>query len=444
MVTGRRKIKKGLFILALIVAPSLVSPNGSPINTGEIRRTGNIQMVQKKAISLEEEKLSVRILGDYAQVEVVYRLRNTGPADRVEYGFPVESDTARDGDFSPVYQSTLTDLSISEGSDPGGLRRAIPIKDVVTDRPANPEGTKPYMDWHIAEIPFKEYEEKVVTVSYRQKCRLEDMVFTKSFRPRFSNRTFTYSLKPARHWGEGRVPRCSVLIDARELLSSGGNILEIHPDGYTANGGVLSWDHRELDLSVAPDISLVYDNSSSAFTKYMRDARLPLSSITKVAASSVLRKDAVNRFNYDPSTLFDNDLNTAWVEGVPGSGVDEWVEIELAGNTQIEAIGIINGYTKNEAIYNANNRIRRIRLDVVYQDYWTGASTEPKNESVELDLTEKRFHELNRNVQAPFVSWLADYGMGKLVSKIRLTILAVARGVKYDDTCISELFLLGR
>ncbi|MGB8957714.1 MAG: hypothetical protein WCC00_01755 [Candidatus Aminicenantales bacterium] len=435
-------MKKTLLFLGLIFMPTLANPNGSPINTGEIRRTGNIQMIQKKDIRLEEERLSVRIAGDYAFVQVIYRLRNSGPADKVTYGFPVESDPAFDSDYRPLEKSTLTDFRISEGLDSQVPGRVIPVEKVVTDKTGEPPGEdmKPFTSWHIVTIPFKEYEEKTITVSYRQKCRLEDYVYSKSFRPEFSNRTFAYTLKPAQNWGEGRVANCSVLIDARELLGQGGNILEIRPEGYSANGGIISWNYQNLDLHTAKDIELVYDNSDSAFTKYVQESRLPLSALSKIEASSILKADAINRFNYEPKSLFDDDLSTAWVEGVAGSGVGEWVEIQFEEGVQIEAVGIINGYTKNEAIYNANNRIRKIRLDVEFRDNWP-ENADPK--SIDIDLTEKQFNELNRNVQAPFISWLADYGMGRAVSKIRLTILEVAGGTKYDDTCISELYLLG-
>jgi hypothetical protein len=435
-------MKRDLLILAMIMAPTMVLPNGSPINTGEISRTGNIQMIQKKDIRLEEERLSVRIAGDYAFVQVTYRLKNSGAADRVTYGFPVERYPMVDDNLKPI-KSSLADLRISEESSASTSGRIIPVQKVVPDRTWDPREWKPIMEWHIVEIPFQEYEEKVISVSYRQKSRLDDMVYTKSFRPSFSDRTFTYMLKPAQNWGDGRVASCSVLIDARELLSKGGNVLEIYPDGYVANGGIIIWNYQNLDLATAQDIVLVYDNSSSAFTKYIQEERLPLSSIAKCQASSILKTDAINRFNYEPKNLFDNDLNTAWVEGAAGSGVGDWVEIQIAKNSYIEAIGIINGYTKNEAIYNANNRIRKIRLYVEYIDGWSENAKPNRKESTDIVLAAKQFNELNRDVRAPFISWLADYGAGDPIAKIRLTILEVAEGAKYNDTCISELYLLG-
>ncbi|HPW19044.1 MAG TPA: hypothetical protein PLP83_11805 [Candidatus Aminicenantes bacterium] len=372
-------------------------------------------------------------------------MENQGPADKVTYGFPVESDPAFDEGREPIEQSTLADFRLSEEPSSQAPGRVFPVEKVVTDKITKPtrveEDLKPFMSWHIVTIPFEEHEGKTISVSYRQKCRLEDIVYTKSFRPKFSHRTFTYSLKPAQNWGEGRVPVCSVLIDARELLEQGGHILEIHPEGFSADGGIISWNYRELDLHTAKDIILVYDNSDAAFTKYVQQSRLPLSSIAKVLTSSILKTDAVNRFNYEPKNLFDNDLNTAWVEGAAGGGVGEWVEVQLEEGVYIEAVGIINGYTKNEAIYKANNRIRKIKLDVECSVPWPG--TRETKKSVDLDLAEKQFNELNRNIQAPFISWLEDFGMGRAISKIRLTILEVAKGTKYDDTCISELYLLG-
>jgi hypothetical protein len=129
------------------------------------------------------------------------------------------------------------------------------------------------------------------------------------------------------------------------------------------------------------------------------------------------------------------------VEGTAGGGVGEWVEVQFGQGVNIEAVGIINGYTKNEAIYKANNRIRKIKLDVEFSDPWPG--TPEKQKSIVLDLAEKQFNELNRNVKAPFISWLEDFGMGERVTKMRVTILEVSKGTKYDDTCISELYLLG-
>ena len=172
-------MKKILLVLVLLLTPTMANPNGSPINTGEIRRTGNIQMIQKKDSRLEDERLSVRIVGDYAFVQVIYRLRNSGPADKVTYGFPVESDRAFDSDYKPIEKSTFTDFRISEGLDSQAPGRVIPVEDVVTDKTGEPPGEdmKPFTSWHIVTIPFKN---GMLTANQVQNRRLLRKVMTEA------------------------------------------------------------------------------------------------------------------------------------------------------------------------------------------------------------------------------------------------------------------------
>ena len=86
-------------------------------------------------------------------------------------------------------------------------------------------------------------------------------------------------------------------------------------------------------------------------------------------------------------------------------------------SVSVGAIGIINGYTKREALYYANNRIKKIKLDVEYQPEKyddekpsaTRSKTGMKKETTVIDLKELQFNERTKNVQAPFISRLADY-----------------------------------
>ena len=68
----------------------------------------------------------------------------------------------------------------------------------------------------------------------------------------------------------------------------------------------------------------------------------------------------VNRFNYGPESLFDNADNTAWVEGVDGQGVGEWIVVEFDGPRMVKEIEIKNGYMKDPALYQKNSRVKEI------------------------------------------------------------------------------------
>jgi hypothetical protein len=443
-----------MYIIAAIVFlfPTLLFGNGSPINRSEIYGTGNIEMMKKKNISLDEETVSILIDGDYANVNLEYKFGNHGQADTVTYGFPIDLYYESE-QLLNLAEKSLTNFKIEDST---GFLKAFKFtprsKDEVSKLLTGTiNGQKRLREWFISEIPFKEKEAKTVKVSYRVKNRLDDWVFTKSFRPEFSDRTFTYLLKPSQNWGDGIVKKCTIRMDLRNLLKSSGIIKEIYPKGYTNEKGVLTWKCSNLDLKRAEDIKLVYDNSAAALTKYISGERIQSKHVVSVKASSVLKTDEVNIYNYEPKNLFDNDLNTAWCEGVKGHGEGQWVEFNFAGNVSVGAIGIINGYTKREALYYANNRIKKIKLDVEYQpgEYDernpSGESKKDlKKETTAIDLKQLQFNELNKNVQAPFISWLADYDDNyRRVNKIRLTILEVSPGTKYNDTCISEVYFIG-
>lgn len=443
-------MRKHMVLLYFFIFPTLVFANGSPINMSEIYGTGNIEMIKKKNISLDQERVSVLIDGDYADVNVEYKFQNHGQADTVAYGFPIDL-YYKSEQVVNLPEKSFTNLKLEDST--GFLKtfKYTPRNESEVSKllDGTAKHEKRFREWFIAEILFKGQETKTVKVSYRVKSRLDDWVYTKSFRPEFSDRTFTYLLKPSQNWGDGVVKRCRIAMDLRKFLKSGGIIKEIYPKGYVNEKGVLIWEYSNLDLARAEEIKLVYDNSAAALTKYVSEERIPSKYIVSVRASSVLKTDEVNIYNYEPKNLFDNDLNTAWCEGAKGHGEGQWVEFNFAGNVSVAAIGIINGYTKREALYYANNRIKKIKLDVEYQpeEYQkhSGKSkTDIEKETTVIDLKELQFNELNKNVQAPFISWLADYDDSyRRVNKIRLTIMEVSPGTKYDDTCISEVYLIG-
>ena len=55
--------------------------------------------------------------------------------------------------------------------------------------------------------------------------------------------------------------------------------------------------------------------------------------------------------NYGPESLFDNNPNTAWVEGVDGQGIGEWIVIEFDRLRLVTDLQIQNGYNKGRELY---------------------------------------------------------------------------------------------
>jgi hypothetical protein len=140
--------------------------------------------------------------------------------------------------------------------------------------------------------------------------------------------------------------------------------------------------------------------------------------IQDISASSYLCGDGKNE--YIPKKAFDSKYDTAWCEGVKGSGLSEWIKFDFAesdsfGSTiNVYRILIINGLAASKELYFANNRVKKLE--------------------VEFSEGEKRVIELRDGV--------LDYQSFVFHIKAKwakLTILEVYKGTKYDDTCISEI-----
>lgn len=136
--------------------------------------------------------------------------------------------------------------------------------------------------------------------------------------------------------------------------------------------------------------------------------------VTAVASSSLTEFD----MTHQPSFALDGDLYTAWVEGAQGDGLGEWIELRADGQPmEVVAMQLFTGYHKSDALMESNGR--PVCLQIEASDGYS---------------------------QEVYV-----WGTGNVVcftrpvtaSWIRITILEVESGTKYDDTCISEIQLIG-
>jgi hypothetical protein len=130
-------------------------------------------------------------------------------------------------------------------------------------------------------------------------------------------------------------------------------------------------------------------------------------------ASSELKAQAGNK--YDATQIFDGNVGTAWVEGKPGPGLGEWIEVGFLGEKLVSAVKIFPGYGKSEVAFQNNNRPKTIRLQ-----FSTGVTQEISLE----DAMKWQTFQVSPAVRT---------------SSVRLIIVDVYRGGKSDDTAISEI-----
>lgn len=145
----------------------------------------------------------------------------------------------------------------------------------------------------------------------------------------------------------------------------------------------------------------------------------------RYAEASSYLQDKGNRYitNYHPNFAIDTRLSTGWVEGVPGPGIGEHFTVALqpakaARNLRVE---LENGYLKSDQLLLDNGAPAELRVEVLHKGKVVAETT---------GTVQKRrgWQQIPLAFDTP-----TDF------DAVRLTILAVHAGEKYDDTVITEV-----
>ena len=141
--------------------------------------------------------------------------------------------------------------------------------------------------------------------------------------------------------------------------------------------------------------------------------------IRKVSASSVLKSQTYKeqKRTYNPWNVVDGDKSTAWVEGVRGNGINQWVKVIFDCKVKIGKISMIAGYTADRYRFENNNRVKRIRVS-----FSDGFQTVENLE----DTMYPQFLDIEYIPQA--TQW------------VKFEIVDIYLGSKYRDTAISEIY----
>jgi len=169
---------------------------------------------------------------------------------------------------------------------------------------------------------------------------------------------------------------------------------------------------------------------------------------------------------YSAYQLFDKNLTTAWVEGVNGNGIGEYVLIGR-GNDLPDKIHINNGYQKTESLYYKNNRPKTLKLSLYVAYHLSGDVTELGKMYQCLQYPDTTIIHLNDKMgtqvfELPFdikkvksIESAGDADFEKEFEErvdefielehyygyiIKLEIIDVYKGSQWDDTCISDLW----
>ena len=142
--------------------------------------------------------------------------------------------------------------------------------------------------------------------------------------------------------------------------------------------------------------------------------------IDNVVASSSLSSQG--SATYKVSNVCDFNHETAWVEGVQGHGIGQWIKFQGVRGNEIYAINILNGYVKSDKAWSENSRVKRLKV------YCNGQAV------CIFELQD------SRSYQSFYIDHLIK---GKGVKTFVFQIMDVYPGTKYQDTVISEIYLAG-
>ena len=119
--------------------------------------------------------------------------------------------------------------------------------------------------------------------------------------------------------------------------------------------------------------------------------------------------------DYSIDNLHKLDLETPWVEGVPGDGIGEGFTISFWNQEVLPTLVLMNGYISFDKpyLYEQNNRIKKIKVKGL---------TSGKEKILDVIDTP--------HPQTVDISFITDK------EDIRVEIAEVYKGTKYDDTCL--------
>ncbi|MFC2103885.1 hypothetical protein ACFLS4_00865 [Bacteroidota bacterium] len=166
-------------------------------------------------------------------------------------------------------------------------------------------------------------------------------------------------------------------------------------------------------------------------------------------SSSELEQDIYADFGkYGSTNLSDNDAATCWAEGSSSSGEGEFIVMTIP--EKIVNLRIRNGYQKNETIYYANNRPKIIEFTLYASYEPAGYITESHNgffiskpiTSTQTVLEDKiGFQEVNIGIDwseiFSQISHDRTFDKDRFILKIK--ILEIYKGEKWNDACISDI-----
>lgn len=429
-----------LFIFHLFVC--IVYANGGPVDGSSVLSAGEVRFLNMPSVELAKERLHIEIEGDYCFVKVEYTLKNTSlqEIENVEYGFPIDYIRNDYDEEFALNDSDIKELRFVFNGKELSSKTRDEFDLVSSERifEGNVQEITSKRKWFFTTFSIKSKETVSLLVSYRIRSGFTDFATSKSFFTYFGEKALYWDFCPAQYWGNGTINDFEVMITAKNGSIDPGT-LKTQGLPFIEKGGAYHYRSNSFNLKDAEPLLLTYMNTGGNMADFIRSTNLIHTNLpVKIKASS-------SQKNYPAKQAFDGNYATTWVP--EKNGIGEWIELSVDTPFSLGALLIVGGYTKSKEIYYANNRLKKIKVEYIKGAHYDERSDE--NGEFIIDFPDAPFPEnvpsflyLSLSQKPSFATDFGDMSFG-ILKKMRITILEVYRGEKYNDTCISEILLLG-
>lgn len=427
--------KMSLGLASLVVGISTLFANGGAWQTG-VPGTGTATASRDGKttnVSIESETLRIDLHPEYADVNVRYRMRNTGPKVQQDFFFPVERWGKNPEADTDVKSADVDHYEISVDGKELKFANVSGAKEEPGETTSGQfwqQNVSTIKSWKKSVIPFERNQMREVVIHYRAKYAENDESVSDD--SHISDATFAYSLSPAATWkgpiGKGKIG-INILHPEPEDVS-----IEKPKERFRKIGdSYYEWEFENLKPTLADDIRIIahskYDKYPTGYSEedlsrrasyVLREHQYFLDHTDyEATASSTLA--AQGKHNYDVVNIKGDptrEIQSPWAEGVEGDGIGESITLNVKRPLPLYGILIQPGYYEYDEKdpWLKNNRVAA--LEITLNDEHTFTENIP----------DERF-------ESPYLIRVRDYT--KPVNKIKLVIKGVHRGTQFRDTCIS-------
>ena len=451
------KAKISLIILCLL--PVTLKANLGGFENGNVA-TGMFKPLHTNQIEIVKEDLTIDLYLDRAKVAVIYKMKNTGDATTVKAGFPCLTAPYLDDTVKRAvkdYVEIIGYLINADGA-PITFTKTKPQNSNLINIPAGaqqeadtaPDDNSPQklnLVFLVSELKFKAHETKTIEINYKSKYHRRGRFVSDDCS--YDPDTFRYLLSTGSVW-KGPIQEGHIVI--RPMTVDHSHLTFKPTNRFTKIGNIYVWDFKNLKPSSQDNIEVCMNNgyqtysrqyhgdyvddSRSWFSVYENPPRYYLSFIRYKTAASSERSS-----RYAAYKIRDSFMGTAWVPGGNSGGIGESLTLTLNEPYPISEIGIASGLRSrdhfdhetdlgpetqdpDESLYLANSRPKHLEIVV--------DGGKPATLLLNDEYTDPIWDDWN-------YQWIPLPTHTNPVSKVKLTILDVYPGLKYNDTCISEI-----